>query len=715
MKRQSPHRTVIKATLVVALLVATAYGATKLKAPPKGQARIAMSVADMIERSHISHKEVDDAVSAKLLERFLKDLDPRKLYFTKADVESLRLQSKSLDDQIKAGNVNFAFTTYGLFTQRLLQRVKQAHLLIDASHDFTIDEEMFIDIKDLDWATTKELDERWRKQIKYDLLSLKLGESEADKAKQEVDPDAPIKEKTTTEEEDKINPKARLHKRYKQIATMAQQMEPEQILETYLTALTMTYDPHSSYMSPSSLEEFQIVMRLRLQGIGAALRVIDGYTTVAEIVPGGAAATDDRLREKDKIIGVGQGEGGEIVDVVEMKLSKVVKMIRGPKETIVRLQVKTAATGETKIYNLTRQIIELKSSAVRGEIIDAGTRVDGRREKIGVINIPSFYRDFDGAQNGKAGFSSTAVDCKKVLKSFAEQGGVDAIIVDLRNNGGGALREAIDVSGLFIDQGPVVRIKSSTGLVEDYEDEDAGVAYSGPLVVITNRLSASASEIFAGAMKDYHRGILVGDQTTHGKGTVQSVLPVSAERFRLTDPRPTGGALKVTISQFYRVNGDSTQNLGVTTDVVLPSLIDNFDIGESFLDNALEFDSVDAAQYQPLQAAVTPEIVSALREDSKKRVAANKKFQNDFRGIDRYLKRKNRKTVSLNEAVLRKERDEDKSEQDKAAEKEKKSEKKPARFAEKEIFPKKHYNDEVLGITLDYLDLLHKRRAVGLK
>lgn len=713
MKRLLPASALVKVTLVVTLLVATAYGASRLQAP-KGQARIARAVADMVEDYHLSRKRVDDDVSVQLLERYLKALDPLKLYLTREDVEKMRQHSKTLDDEIKQGDISFAFDAFDVFSKRLEERVKLADKLIEAKHDFTVDEEIVVDPKSLDWSTAEELDERWRKKIKYELLTLKLG------SLKEGSPDARIENPDAQPAEDLESAKERLHKRYKNTATMTEQTEPEQVLEWFLTALTTTFDPHSSYMSPSTLIEFQIQMRLKLQGIGAALRVVDGYTTVAEIVPGGAAAADARLKEGDKIVGVGQGEDGEIVDVVEMKLSKVVKMIRGPKDTVVRLHVQPADGSETKIYNLTRQVIELSSSAVRGEIIDSDTMIKGRPGRIGIINIPSFYRDFDGAQNGTEGFSSTARDVAKVLKSFAEQGGVDAIIIDLRNNGGGALVEAIDVTGLFIDYGPVVQVKSSEGRVKVLQDEDLGMAYRGPLVVVTNRLSASASEIFAGAIKDYHRGIIVGDHTTHGKGTVQSVHSVSSQPFRLGNPQPDGGALKVTINQFYRVNGESTQNLGVVSDVALPSLIDHFDIGESFLDNALEFDKVEEAKYNTVRA-VTPEIISTLQNRSKNRVAVDKDFQKSVAAIERYLKRKNRKTVSLNEEVLRKEREEEKQEEDEKDQKmeddkEKKADEEAGRFASnKPIFPDEYYNKEVLAITLDYVDLLTKRGTAGIQ
>ncbi|MCA9113277.1 MAG: PDZ domain-containing protein, partial [Planctomycetaceae bacterium] len=342
------------------------------------------------------------------------------------------------------------------------------------------------------------------------------------------------------------------------------------ILEIYLTTLTNCFDPHSSYMSPDTVKDFTIQMKLSLDGIGASLRSEDGYTIVHEIIPGGAAAEDGRLQVGDKIIGVGQAEG-EIEDIVDLKLRRVVEKIRGPRGTLVRLQVKPE-TGEVQIYDMIRKKIELKESEVKGEIIETDDRV-GRKGRIGLLSIPSFYRDFAGASGGGDNFKSAARDVETVLHDFARQGGVDAVVIDLRGNGGGSLTEAIEVSGHFIDHGPVVQVKDSDGRVRAYPDDRRGVLYSGPLVVLCNRTSASASEIFAGVIKDYHRGLIVGDSTTHGKGTVQNVMPVEP-REMLNIFRPSNGAdqgsLKLTISQFYRVNGDSTQNRGVQSDIVLP-------------------------------------------------------------------------------------------------------------------------------------------------
>jgi carboxyl-terminal processing protease len=473
----------------------------------------------------------------------------------------------------------------------------------------------------------------------------------------------------------------------------------------YLSALAHCFDPHSSYMSPNTLEDFQIQMKLELEGIGAALRSEDGYTIVAQIVPGGAAEKDGRLKVNDKIIAVGQ-EDGEWVDIIEMKLSKVVRLIRGKGGTKVRLRVLDDAA-KTVEYDLIRQKIELKSSEVKGEIIPAATWFPGSTGRIGVINIPSFYRDFGGAQEGVENFKSTARDVLNVLKSFRDQGGVDAVVVDLRMNGGGALAEAIEVSGLFIDKGPVVLVKEQNGKVKSHDDEINGVAYDGPLVVLVNRLSASASEIFAAAIKDYHRGIVIGDTTTHGKGTVQNVMNVGSRLFNLGNG-PNRGALKLTINQFYRVNGDSTQNRGVESDVVLPSLLDHMDLGESFLENALAFDRIEQAPHV-IYDSVNPGLIAALRESSQKRVSDDPKFQQVRSDIERYLARKNRKTVSLNEETLLREREEEKA----ANEILKEEEERETKGLEGPVLPPTGYNKEVLQVTLDYINLLKQARTAA--
>ncbi len=682
MKVPMPSRAASSLALVMVTLLATTIFAQQLSTKGTEDGKTARLVAEMITQAHIKQAPIDDAVASKLVDAFLKQLDPQKLYFTQADVDSFAKYRTQLDDLIKAGDVSFAFTTYDLYFKRLDERIALAHRWIDAEHDFTENESLTLDAEKTPWAgSEEEMQDRWRKRVKYDVLSLKLSDK----------PPA--------------DPKKQLHKRYDILKTTVHQTENSEKLETYLSSLAHCFDPHSSYMSPESREDFLISMSLKLDGIGAALRSEDGFTTVAEIVPGGAAFEDGRLKAGDKITAVAQ-ETGEFVDVIEMKLSKVVRYIRGPRGTKVRLQVKTAA-GEDKTYELTRKQIELKSSEVKGEIIDAGDRIEGAAGRIGVIHIPSFYHDFDAAKLRQDDFKSTARDLRAVLKQFRDKGGVDAVVIDLRTNGGGALTEAEEVTGLFIDQGPVVQIKRPDGSVESHDDEEAGVAYAGPLVVLCNRLSASASEIFAGAIKDYERGIIVGDTTTHGKGTVQNVMEVPPRAFAIVSRTPRG-ALKLTINQFYRVNGDSTQNRGVESDVVLPSLVDHMDLGESFLENALAFDRIAPARHAK-SGLVTSDIISGLKKQSQTRVAADGEFQKTQQEIAKFIERKNRKSISLNEETLRKERD-----QEKAQEKAEEGLKDPSeKTADAPVFPKGTYNDEVLRIALDYVGLLKAAKTAG--
>ena len=607
------------------------------------------------------------------------------MYYLKSDIDGFARYRDQLDDLLKVGNINFAHEAFKTYLQRLDERLAVAHMLIDAPHDFSIDESMIIDGDQLTWSVdTKELNERWRKRVKYELLSLQLDKVASDEARK------------------------RLHKRYETLKRNAHDMDENEILEMFLSSVAHCFDPHSSYMSPSTVEDFQIQMRLSLQGIGAALRSEDGVTTVASIVPGGAADKDGRLKVGDKIVGVGQ-EDGDFQDVIEMKLNRVVRLIRGERGTKVRLKILKDA-GQTSMIELVRQTVELKSSEVKGEIIPTGDRLGsaGPKWRIGVINIPSFYRDFSGAQQGKDDFKSTARDVAKVLSEFKEKGGVDAVIVDLRMNGGGALSEAVEVTGLFIDQGPVVQVKEPNGKVKTHDDDETGVAYAGPLMVVCNRLSASASEIFAAAIKDYGRGIVVGDKTTHGKGTVQNVMPVTNQMFRLTPGGRDRGSVKLTINQFYRVNGDSTQNRGVESDVVLPSLIDHMDLGESFLDNALAFDHINPTPHAQLKYA-SPQIITALKANSQQRVAAEPKFQQTLKDIDRYLARKNRTSVSLNEETLRAERDDDKA----AKEVEKEEEEHETKADTAPVFAKTEYNDELLHVASDYVSLLKAQKTAA--
>lgn len=628
-------------------------------------------VVQMIPQFHVARKGVDDRVSSMLLDSFLKDLDPAKLYFLQSDIDEFSKFRLTLDDALKSGDVQFGYDVFKRYKERLVVQITKAHELIDAPHDYTVDETMVVKGDELPWARSQEeVDDRWRKRIKYDLLQMRLDNETDEEAKK------------------------RLHSRYKTVQRNIEQMKQSEVLEFYLTALTTCFDPHSTYMSPETAEDFDIQMRLSLDGIGASLRAEDGYTIVNQVMPGGPAGKDGRLKEKDKIIGVGQ-ETGDIEEVFEVRLTEVVRKIRGKAGTKVRLRVQTALTGETVVYELVRDKVEIKESEAKGEIIETKDRT-GRSGKVGVISLPSFYHDF-GAEDGSG--KSAAVDVEKILNDFNQSGGVDAVIMDLRGNGGGALSEAIEISGLFIDQGPVVQVKDPTGKVKELEDEIPGALYNGPLIVICDRLSASASEIFAGVIKDYRRGIVIGDSTTHGKGTVQNVLPVSARMaFRAFGGGADRGRIKLTIQQFYRVNGDSTQNRGVRSDVVLPSILDHLDEGEAGLDNALPFDQIRNARYNA-NKLVSSDLVAALQKNSEGRVHSNEDFKKIEGGIQRLLERKNRKEVSLVESTLRAEREADKA----IADEEKKQMGDVEEKKDEDIFPKNFYNDEALNISLDYV------------
>jgi carboxyl-terminal processing protease len=472
-----------------------------------------------------------------------------------------------------------------------------------------------------------------------------------------------------------------------------------------LTALTTAYDPHTTYMSADSLNNFEIQMRLNLEGIGAALEAPDGETVVKKIIPGGAASKDGRLKPEDRIVGVGQGVDGPIVDVSDMKLNEVVKLIRGHQGTTVRLKVMPKGETEAKIYNIVRQQVELTDSEARSIILEAGHKPDGSPFKVGVINLPSFYMDMSGAKAGREDFKSTTRDVAKLLKQFnAEK--VDAVIVDLRRNGGGSLTESISLTGLFIDSGPVVQVKDFEGQKQQYDDTERGVAWAGPLVVLTSKFSASASEIFAGAIQDYNRGLIVGDNSTHGKGTVQSLVDLSQKVFRGLTNAPQLGALKITMQQFYRPDGDSTQNRGVVADVELPSLVSQLPIGESSLDYAMKFDHVDPVPYHKY-GLVDNRIIDQLKTASAERRKQSPDFQKVMHEIDQFNEQQKSKRVSLNKEKFMAQKSE------LTAEKQEEKEFEEMNEADRPIFKRDFYGNEVLAITTDYAGLLKKPQAAS--
>jgi carboxyl-terminal processing protease len=643
--------------------------------PGPNDRQITLAVRSYLEREHFTRRPIDDEIARRWFGIFLEALDPMKVYFLQSDVDAFMQKRDSLDDLVKRGDVSFAYEVYNRFLERVDARLPLIEKLLATPQDFTRDESIVVDRDDTKWAASEaEAEDIWRKRIKYDLLVQKM-------------------EKTPVEEA-----KDKLLRRYRSFAKRMHQMTADELLETYLSSLTSSLDPHTSFMSPGTLENFEIGMRLQLDGIGASLKGEDGYTTVAELVPGGAADKDGRLQKKDRVVGVGQNAEGEMVDVVDMNLNEVVKLIRGKRGTIVRLKVIPVGQTAPKIYDITRAKIELKDSEARGEVIEEGSKADGSPFRIGVINLPSFYMDMAGARQGQAEYKSSTRDCKRLLDEF-KQKGVDCVVLDLRNNGGGSLPESISLTGLFIDTGPVVQIKDADKRVQQYDDVDPGTSWDGPLVVLTNKFSASASEIVAGAIQDYRRGLVIGDKATHGKGTVQSLLDLGRQLFQRLPNAPSLGAIKITMQQFYRPGGLSTQLEGVKSDVELPSLTTHLPVGEGDLDHAIAFDKVPAATFQS-SGRVSDDMLKTLRDRSVGRVQQNDEFGKVAKDIAQYEKRKQEKTISLVESEFAKQWNEGKAAED--------EEKKLAEVEDpkRPIVKRDFYFNEAMNVAVDYLNML---------
>ncbi|HEX4144051.1 MAG TPA: carboxy terminal-processing peptidase [Pirellulales bacterium] len=700
-----------------------------LTAPQPMDRAITQAVTQKLQIDHLSHRRLDDEMSQRWLKNYIKDLDPLKVYFTQSDIDEFEQHKDDLDDWARQHDIRliqFGHSIFQRFLVRIEQRVKLVDELLAEKLDFTTDENMVIEPDAAVFAhNDAEVRDLWRKRVKYDLLGLKAkaadakeaearkaaGKNAKDKPSDDAAPGGPVlggdeepavarKSAADKSADDKLTPSEKVSRRYHSLAKRWRQTDNIELLERYLTALTTSYDPHSSYMAPDSTTDFDIQMKLTLDGIGASLQATpEGDTVIQKIIPGGAADKDKRLMKDDKVLGVGQGESGEIVDVSDMKLRDVVKLIRGERGTTVRLKVLPAHAVEPKIYNIVRAKVELTESEARSQIIEAGRKPGGAPYKIGVIDLPSFYMDMEGFRDDPTGnYKSTTRDVARLLEKFNNDK-VDAVVLDLRRNGGGSLTESINMTGLFIDSGPVVQIKDSDKRVQHYDDPERGMLWSGPLVVLTSKFSASASEIFAGAIQDYHRGLVVGDTSTHGKGTVQSLQDISKDLFHVPNARPLG-SLKVTIQQFYRPNGDSTQNRGVLADVELPSITSHLDIGESSYDYALKFDHVPQVPYRPYDL-VKSEMVQGLKANSTKRCEESKDFVKLGKKIARYEDQKNRKNVSLNEKVFMAEWAEIN------ADKEQEKEMEEINDPNRPVFDTdSFYSKEIVAVTLDYIRAL---------
>lgn len=671
-------------------------------------------IAQMMEQIHLSKLPLDDTIADRAFEQYVDSLDPLKDYFMQSDIDEFEIQKTQIDDKLRKGEFDIALAVFRRFLERVDQRTKLAIEMINTPHDFTVNEELITDPDALNFAKSEqEITDKWRRRIKYSLLVLRTNSDEAKKKKdKELAEDSDATSESSADKAPKKakkkpdSPEEILRKRYSAFGRRMHQLDTEDVIERYISAVTNSFDPHTSYMSKKTYDNFIIMMGLELEGIGATLQgTDDGYTTIKAIVKGGAAAKQGDLKVEDKIYAVGQGNedgrsldrklarmhGTEYVDVTGMRLDDVVAMIRGEAGTTVRLSVMSENDGELHTVSIVREKIKLEDQAARGEIFEEGEK------KIGIIELPSFYADMSGNGGGR----STTRDVRKIISSFNREN-VDALILDLRMNGGGSLPEAINLTGLFIDLGPVVQVKNLNGQIDKMDDEDQGMAWSKPMVVLTSKFSASASEILAGAIQDYDRGLIVGDTTTHGKGTVQSLRNLSEIIARAPGVPCKHGALKITTAQFYRPNGDSTQKRGVLSDIVLPSLSDNMEgIAEADLDYPVEFDQVPSATFSPL-ALVNSTMINKLQTKSAGRMENSDDFQKLLGKIEKYVEQKKRKTVSLNaEKFMARRKELNADEEDKNMVEE--------QLENDDKIERKFYLDEVIKITADYMEMLEGR------
>jgi carboxyl-terminal processing protease len=564
--------------------------------PLPRQEKTTVVINKVLERFHYRKVDLDDEFAEQILDQYLEALDPNRAFFLSQDVEGFEREFRRLDDDLRRGRVNLGFEVFKRYRKQVDERVAYALRLLEGEFDFTAPEVYRFDRSEADWAKdSAELDEIWRKRVKNDWLSLRLAGKDDDAIRE------------------------LLQKRYEGLGRRIRQFDSDDVYQTFVNAYTQAVEPHTSYMSPSTSENFDISMRLSLEGIGAVLRGESEHTVVQRTIPGGPARQSGQIQGGDRIVGVAQGLDGSMEDVVGWRLQDVVDLIRGPKGSVVRLLILPKAAGSdgiTREVSLVRKEIKLEDQAAKSYIIDDLPHASNVR--IGVLKIPAFYRDFRAEAEGRRDFRSTTRDVSRLIGELKAQG-VDGILVDLRGNGGGSLTEATALTGLFIDRGPVVQVKDSFGKVEVEEDPDPGVAYTGPLAVLVDRNSASASEIFAGAMQDYGRGIIIGEPT-FGKGTVQTLIdlnryvPGSAEDL---------GRLRLTMAEFFRVSGGSTQLRGVEPDIWFPTALKDAKHGERSLDNPLPWNSIRPARY----TKVSLSSLGDVRERSEERMAGDPGFE----------------------------------------------------------------------------------------
>ena len=600
--------------------------------PEPRHEKIAQMVASFIEKSHYLHPEIDNELSSDVLDLYIDSLDNNRFIFLQSDIDEFEQYREELDDMVRGEPLQPVFSIFERYRERAKTRWEFAIGELDAEPDFTTNQSFQFDREESPWANSeKELDELWRQRVTYDALNLALTDQEWSES-QEV-----------------------LQKRYTRMMKRIDQFKADDVFELFMNSLAHTLDPHSSYLSPRNSEEYRIQMSLSYFGIGASLQMDDDYVVVSGVIPGGPAAIDGKLKPKDRIVGVGQGDDGDLVDVIGWRLDDVVEMIRGPADTVVRLQILPgdALPGEAETtLKLVRNQVKLEEQAAKSEIITVPR--DGRDWKIGIIDVPSFYRDYRALSTGDKDYASTTKDVRRLIGELEEQG-VDGLVMDLRGNGGGHLTEATALSGLFIDNGPVVQLRNANGRISRLDDPDPvpRVAYNGPLAVLVDRFSASASEIFAAAIQDYARGVIIG-QRTFGKGSVQNLY--SLDQYVRRTEEESYGQLTLTIGKYYRVTGGSTQHKGVEPDIELPTAISVDDVGESARDTALPWDTISTTRFNagaPLQP-----LIAALASNYEQRSASDPDYQFLIEGIQEIDEMRNRRSVSLNIETRRKEREE---------------------------------------------------------
>ncbi len=619
-------KTMLWLTLTCAVLAQAAPNTEppQLK-PTQEQARAAGMTANFLTRHHYRALPLDDAMSLKIFDKFLKSLDSEKMLFTQADVDQFAQYNTTLDDAIKNGELVAPFSLANTYVQRVAQRFAYAREVLKKPFDFTENEFYTYNREKATWAKNEdEVRELWRKKVKYDWLRLKLAGK------------------------DEKSIRATLDKRY-ETNVKRYKLNSEDVFQLFMNAYATAIDPHTNYFGPRAADNFNIQMRLSLIGIGAVLQQKDEYTLIRELVPGGPAASSGKLKVGDRIVGVGQGEKGPITEVLGWRLDEVVALIRGAKDSVVRLDILPAdvpVDGQHKQFTLVRKKITMEEQSAKKSIITT-PGADGER-RVGVIALPGFYQDFEAASKGEKNYKSATRDVARLLNELKKEK-VDAVLIDLRNNGGGSLVEAVELTGLFIDKGPVVQQRNGQGQVRVESDNKAGLEWDGPLGVLINRGSASASEIFAAAMQDYGRGVVIGEPS-FGKGTVQQLLNLDlVER----NAKPQLGELKMTMAQFFRINGGTTQLKGVQPDVSLPQVSDIENFGESSYENALPWVAIKSADYDPV--GNLHDHFGTLQLKHQTRIAKDKEFQYLHEDIAEFRKLAKEDSISLNEAVRRKE------------------------------------------------------------